>query len=148
MFEIILADSEALLQRCRKIRHEVFVTERGVDPAVEQDGHDVLGGVCGHFLITKDGCDVGALRCLYEDGIVKLQRMCVLKEHRKSGAGAAAIRFVERYYLSCGAGEIRLDSKCEAEGFYEKLGYRAVSERFIEAGIPHVKMLKELRGYI
>ncbi len=145
MYNIIIADSGELLQQCRDIRHEVFVLEKQVDSAIEQDEHDVLGGACEHFLIKSGEKAVGALRCMRQGSSVKLQRMCVLSKHRGKGAGAAALRFVERHYLGS-AEEIRLDSKCEAQGFYERLGYRAVSERFIEAGIPHIKMAKELRG--
>ncbi|MBB6446892.1 putative GNAT family N-acyltransferase [Bacillus benzoevorans] len=39
------------------------------------------------------------------------------------------------------------DSVCrqtQAEGFYEKLGYRTASDVFMDAGIPHILMVKEL----
>jgi len=37
-----------------------------------------------------------------------------------------------------------LHGQTQAEGFYEKLGYQASSDVFMEEGIPHVLMVKEL----
>jgi predicted GNAT family N-acyltransferase len=38
-----------------------------------------------------------------------------------------------------------MDGQCQAEGFYNKLGYVTVStEPFLDAGILHVRMQKEL----
>lgn len=41
-------------------------------------------------------------------------------------------------------GAIYLDSQKHAVGFYEKYGFVAISDEFIEAGIPHVEMVLEL----
>ena len=40
--------------------------------------------------------------------------------------------------------ELMLHAQESAIGFYEKLGYDAVGERFIEADIPHLEMRKAL----
>ncbi len=147
-YDIIMADTRQLLEQCRKIRYDVFVCEKKVDPSIEQDEQDILGGACSHFLIECNGVSVGAFRCMSEESSVKLQRLCVLKQHRGKGAGAAALKYIERHYSEMGMREIYLDSKCESSEFYIKLGYIAASESFIEAGVPHVRMSKELRGNI
>lgn len=36
--------------------------------------------------------------------------------------------------------EIRLEAQVYAQGFYEKLGFRPMSEPFMEDGIPHIEM--------
>ncbi|MBE6902161.1 MAG: GNAT family N-acetyltransferase [Ruminococcaceae bacterium] len=143
-YTVIHADTQQLLDECRRVRHEVFVLERGVDPSIEQDGHDILGGACAHFLIRCGDSTAGAFRCMTDGGVVRLQRLCVAKAHRKKGAGAAALKFMEQHYRALGCSRIELDSKCESAEFYLKNGYTAVSEPFIEADIPHIRMIKEL----
>lgn len=142
----IPAKNTETLNKCFKMREDVFIKERCVPAEIERDENDILDGVCDHFLITRAGEPVGALRCMHRGVAVVLQRFCVLKEYRGSGAGSAALRFVEDFYGKKGISRIELDSKFEAKSFYERNGYKTVSEPFEEAGIPHVKMLKELEG--
>lgn len=143
MIHVIPAQTQSELERCFAVRHAVFCIERGVSPAIERDEWDALSPDCTHFLIREDGMDIGALRCRYRDGAAIIQRFCVRKECRKSGLGRAALEAVEGYCKARGVRRMELDSKFEAAGFYEKCGYAAVSEPFEEAGIPHVKMVKE-----
>ena len=37
----------------------------------------------------------------------------------------------------------RLSAQVHATPFYERLGFKVVSEEFLEAGIPHVDMVRE-----
>lgn len=37
----------------------------------------------------------------------------------------------------------RLSAQVHATAFYERLGFRIVSDEYLEAGIPHVDMLRE-----
>ena len=87
-YTVIHADTQLLLDECRRVRHEVFVLERGVDPSIEQDEYDILGGSCTHFLIRCGESTAGAFRCRQSDGTVILQRLCVAKAHRRKGAGS------------------------------------------------------------
>lgn len=61
----------------------------GVPADVERDSRDCLDGECRHFLITRDGRDIGAVRCLpQKDGTLRLQRFCIRKDCRGQGADA------------------------------------------------------------
>ena len=40
-----------------------------------------------------------------------------------------------------GADAIYLEAQTYARGLYEKLGFRQISEEFLEDGIPHIRML-------
>lgn len=143
--EIITAEDEAVLARCLKIREEVFTSEKGVPKEIEVDSSDCLNGACVHFLIRFGGADAGAFRCArVQENAVRLQRLCVLKEFRAHGLGKAALELLESRCRKDGCAAIELDAKLDASPFYEKCGYRKVSEPFIEADIPHVKMKKEL----
>lgn len=145
MPDVIPAQTQEELERCFAIRRAVFCVERGVPQSVERDEWDGPGTGCGHFLIREDGADIGALRCRYMDGAAIVQRFCVLKEHRgRGGYGRAALEAVEARCRTVGIGRMELDAKFEVCGFYEKCGYAKISAPFEEAGIPHVKMTKEL----
>ena len=70
---LLEADTPDLLDRCLAVRQEVFTREMGVPADVERDSRDCLDGECRHFLITRDGRDIGAVRCLpQEDGTLRL----------------------------------------------------------------------------
>ena len=144
MIDVIPAQTPAELERCFAIRHAVFCVERGVSPDIERDGWDILSPDCTHFLIQVGGADIGALRCRYTDGAAVLQRFCVLKEYRKVGCGRAALAAVEDRCRTAGIRRMELDAKFEVCGFYEKCGYTKTSAPFEEAGIPHVRMVREL----
>lgn len=142
--ELIPATDMTCLSECLRIRNAVFTLERKVPAEIEVDGQDVPGGDCEHFLIKRDGESVGACRCMHTESGIKLQRFCILKECRKQGTGKAALTRLEQYYRQQSYFRIELDSKFEVCGFYEACGYHRESEVFMEAGIPHVKMGKEL----
>lgn len=144
--ELIFADREDLLNECLKIRNTVFIVEKGVPKELEIDEYDIQGGLCGHFLLKEKDNYIGAFRCMKLDkNTVKLQRFCFLKEYRGRGVGKQALEKFEEYLTECGIiKEIVLDAKFEVHGFYEKCGYEKVSGVFEEAGIPHIRMKKEL----
>ncbi|MBD5099342.1 MAG: GNAT family N-acetyltransferase [Clostridiales bacterium] len=144
MLDMIPAQTQDELKRCFAIRHAVFCVERGVSPDIERDEWDVLSLGCDHFLIREEVADIGALRCRYAGDAAIIQRFCVLKEHRKSGVGRDALYAVEAHCKAAGYKRMELDAKFEVCGFYEKCGYTKISAPFEEAGIPHVKMAKEL----
>ena len=144
MIHVTRAQTQDELERCFAMRHAVFCVERGVSPDIERDEWDALSPDCGHFLIQGNGVDIGALRCRYAGDAASIQRFCVLKEDRGGGRGRAVLEAVEDWCRGTGIGRIELDAKFEVCGFYEKCGYTKISAPFEEAGIPHVKMAKEL----
>lgn len=143
--QVIRADTEELLKRSRWVRKQVFTVEKRIPEAVETDGLDRLDRGCDHFLILYNNKDAGAFRCVNtSESAVRLQRFCVLKEVRGLGAGQRALKFMEDYYQERGVCRVELDAKFQVEGFYRRCGYRTVSGVFEEAGVLHVKMVKDL----
>jgi predicted GNAT family N-acyltransferase len=78
------------------------------------------------------------------DRVGKLERICILEPYRKFGLGKVIIKALEEIAEERGAAQVKLHGQTQAEGFYKKLGYQAASEVFMEDGIPHLLMLKEL----
>lgn len=141
---LLAADSDDLLAASLAVRRAVFTVEHGIPQSVEQDDLDRPGKDCAHFLARLNGRDAAALRCVFPaPGVVHLQRFCVLPELRGQGVGRAVLAALEARYRPA-MHRVELDAKFRVEGFYKACGYRTVSEVFLEAGVEHVKMVKDL----
>lgn len=123
---------------CRALRRVVFIEEQGVPEADELDDKD---GEAIHLLATDAGRPVGTARLLLMGETGKIGRVCVLKEMRGTGLGAALIRAaVDRLRQIDGIATVKLGAQVHALGFYEKLGFTAFGPVYDDAGIPHRDM--------
>ncbi|MDR7236477.1 GNAT family N-acetyltransferase [Neobacillus drentensis] len=126
------------------IRKQVFVKEQGVPLEDEFDKFDTLDGICEHILVHYNEQPVGTGRIRFINGVGKLERICILEPYRKFGLGKIIIKALEEIAEERGASQVKLHGQTQAEGFYKKLGFRTSSNIFMEDGIPHIRMLKEL----
>ncbi|MFD1204621.1 GNAT family N-acetyltransferase [Sporosarcina contaminans] len=140
--EKIITDHD--LQKAFHIRKEVFVKEQGVPLEDEFDEFDVLSNRCDHLLAYFNDEPVGTGRIKILEGYGKLERICILKPYRKFGIGKVMITALEEIAKEKGMLRVILHGQTQAEGFYQKLGYETASEIFMEDGIPHVLMSKDL----
>ena len=130
------------LATCHDLRRIVFMEEQGVSEADERDGRD---GEALHVLATLDGEALGCARILLNGEVAKIGRVCVLKNARGTGLGAAII-------LGCldvaraqpGVTTARLGAQTHALSCYEKLGFEAFGPVYDDAGIPHRDMERAL----
>jgi len=67
-----------------------------------------------------------------------------LEPYRKFGLGKIITRTLEDIAEEKGLAQVKLHGQTHAEGFYKKLGYQTASDMFMEDGIPHILMTKEL----
>ncbi|RWS44787.1 GNAT family N-acetyltransferase [Bacillus mycoides] len=132
------------LETAFHIRKEVFVKEQGVPLADEFDTFDQIDEECKHILVFHNELPVGTGRIRFVDGIGKLERICILKDYRKYGLGKVIIQALEEIASNQKATKVKLHGQTQAERFYEKLGYQTSSDVFMEDGIPHILMMKEL----
>lgn len=123
------------------IRRKVFVDEQKVDMAEEYDG---LDRHALHALAYVDGRAVGTLRLLRDGDTGKVGRFAVLREYRGRGVGRALLDWVIRVSPSLGLRKLALHAQTHAAAFYEKAGFRVCGPEFMEAGIPHVPMEREI----
>lgn len=131
------------LEKAKEIRLAVFVEEQGVPLEDEFDQFDVLEDSCQHILVYHEGEAVGTGRIRYVDDYAKLERICMLKQYRKYGLGSVIISSLEEIAKQTGKNKYKLHAQVQAKGFYEKLGYKGVSDEFEEDGIPHLIMEKQ-----
>ena len=141
--EIKVADTKESYEQCLDIRMKVFVEEQNVPPEEEVDGYE---DVCTHFVLYDDaGEAAGTVRYRpLDDGLVKVERMAVLKDHRGKKYGYDLMEGVHDHARSAGHKKAKLGAQVHAIPFYEKLGYAVSSDEFDDAGIPHKYMTREL----
>lgn len=142
MTEVRRIRDEEELRAALALRTEVFVGEQGVTVEEEIDGRDAEAL---HLVAVEDGAVVGTCRLLaYEDGAMKLGRMAVARAARGRGIASAIIAEAEAEARAAGAPRMVLDAQIAAQSLYARAGYVARGERFLDAGIEHVRMEKAL----
>jgi len=129
------------LTNCLALRYTVFVEEQNVPVDLERDA---LDATAVHLLAKVDGVPMGTARVVLTDGTGKIGRVCVLKDARGTGLGAALIReALDVLRNTPGITRAALGAQLDALGFYERLGFTAYGDVFDDAGIDHRMM--ELR---
>ncbi|MFC4559357.1 GNAT family N-acetyltransferase [Virgibacillus kekensis] len=139
--EIKVVEMNEEKQDSYKVRTAVFVDEQNVPPEHELDEHDE-GAI--HLVGYENDTPVAASRVRFLNDYGKLERICVLKEHRGKHFGVEMIEKMEDVIQRAGYSKAKLNAQDHAIAFYERLNYRPVSDVFMDAGIPHVTMIKEL----
>jgi predicted GNAT family N-acyltransferase len=125
------------------LRTRVFVDEQGVPPEIEQDAEDVTAV----HVLSRDatGRVVATGRLLLrDDGTASIGRMASDASVRGRGHGAAVLAELHRQAVLRGVAEVELHAQVTARGFYERAGYIAVADEYLEAGIAHVTMVRRL----
>lgn len=128
-----------------KIRNQVFVREQGVPLDREIDNYEAY---TIHFVLFQDTeTPMATVRLLpLEDGKIKVQRMAVLKEFRKKGLGKVIMEAAETFANEHDYQQLVLGAQLTARDFYQRLGYQAEGDIFLDAGIEHVTMTKTLQN--
>jgi predicted GNAT family N-acyltransferase len=140
--KVIAIESPADMRRAYAIRRRVFIEEQRVPEEIEMDADD---SHAYHALAMLDGVAVGCGRMVERGAAeVKIGRMAVLQEFRKTGAGARILRFLIDRARTRGFRKAILHAQLTAEGFYLKQGFSPVGGVFDEAGIAHRRMEREL----
>lgn len=130
------------LQPVFGVREEVFVREQGF-----HDEFDELDNRCLHLLCRVEGEAAGCARIFPEgEGRWHIGRVAVKAPFRGGGLGAAIMAQCHDKIQALGGSAAVLSAQCRASGFYEKLGYRAVSEVYLDEHCPHVTMEKALEA--
>ena len=130
--ETTWAISEAQL---RAVRTPVFVIEQLVTPEFEWDDIDTTAV---HLLASLSGEPIACLRII---DYHKIGRMAVLKQYRGNGLGATLLLAAVAICKAHGSKSVVLSAQTHAIAFYEKVGFKQVSDEYCDVDIPHVDML-------
>lgn len=125
-----------------EIRTKVFVDEQGVPAERERDA---LDSSAWHLAFLDEDKPIAAGRMVYiGDSAVKLGRIAVLPSYRGQGIGDGLIKAMLFKAETLGLKRAVLSSQLHAVGLYEKIGFIADGEQYLEEGIPHIHMEMEL----
>ncbi len=134
--EVKIAESEKEFQMCLTIRRQVFIIGQNISEKLELDD-DTISATS--FLAMVSNEPIGTARFRYTEFGVKLERFAVLKTSRNLGVGKALVLFILNQLKN--EKTIYLNAQESVISFYSKLGFEKVGDIFIEAEIPHQKMI-------
>ena len=138
--EWILGINKSDLKEVYAIRHAVFCEEMNISETVESDGLDACAV---HLLVYMDGTPAATGRLLVMNDEFIIGRIAVLKRFRGNRLGDLVVRLLIRSAFNMGGVRQVVHSQLYVQGFYEKLGFTPRGEVYEEAGIPHIKMVRE-----
>ena len=123
----------------KSVREQVFIQEQHVPEELEWDEHDTKAV----HVVAYDTRDqvIGTARMLADGHI---GRMAVLEPWRKNGVGSAMLKTLLLLAQQQNLSKVFLHAQTSAIGFYEHHGFRTLGEEFLDAGIPHRYMEKDL----
>jgi predicted GNAT family N-acyltransferase len=141
--QICIVRTAAQMEDALAIRRAVFIEEQAVTEAEEIDAYDrdpaqVTGAF--HAVAYVDGQPAATGRLLFDGSAgqnAHIGRVAVLREHRRHGLGSAIMLALQREARRRGYSGVTVAAQVQAIPFYERLGYRAYGEAFLDARIEH-----------
>ncbi len=129
----------------RAIRREVFCGEQKIPEALDFDGRDATAQ---HWLVEMGLVDRGtqAVATVRSRTIApdthKIERLAVLPSHRRRGIALALMEFVLKQLQQQGGKTVVVHAQGYIQPLYDRLQFLPEGDRFVEAGIEHVKMVR------
>jgi len=119
------------------VREKVFIQEQAVPAEMELDEFDPVS----HHVLARsvNGLPIGTGRLLADGHI---GRLAVVAEWRGKGVGQALMDRLLDLAREAGITRLALHAQTQAAGFYRRFGFVESGEEFMEAGIPHVLMIR------
>lgn len=126
------------IQIALDIRKKVFVDEQGCDITRE---HDELDSEAVHLIVREGDTPLSTGRVYYDINkkAFKIGRVCVLPEYRNKGIGDLTVKLLIYKALEYGS-EVHISAQSRLKGFYERYGFKAWGEEYMEENIPHIYM--------
>lgn len=122
----------------KALRAEVFIREQSVPADLERDEFDPQSR---HVLAMAGRMPIGTGR-LMPDG--HIGRMAVLRSWRGMGVGSALLTRLLDVARALGMYRVALNAQIQALPFYLHHGFQPEGEEFLEAGIRHRRMGRDL----
>ena len=120
-----------------RIRVDVFIIEQKCQPGWEPDEEDKTAR---HVIAITDGKVVSTLRIREVEEGIKIERMATKKEYRGMNISKGLIEYVLKEVKRSKPKRIWMEAQVQAKDFYEKCGFKAVSQPYDLYGISHLRM--------
>ena len=131
---------EASERDIRSVRDAVFGAEQQVPRELDWDG---LDPDCVHVVATDDGGRPIGTGRLQPDG--RIGRLAILKPWRGQGLGTRLLEALVESARQRGLEKVYLHAQLQAVSFYEQRGFEKDDAAFMEAGIRHINMTRNLQ---
>jgi predicted GNAT family N-acyltransferase len=144
--QVIVVRTAGQMEDALSIRRAVFIAEQGVTETEEIDAYDgdpALVADALHVVAYVDGRPAATGRLLLDTPLTEnahIGRIAVVQEHRRRGLGRTVMLALQREALRRGYPGVTIAAQLQAVPFYERLGYRAYGEIFLDARIEHRMM--------
>ena len=125
----------------RALRMAVFVEEQGF--TVESEFDD-LDATSLHLLATEAGEPIGCARLFTVEGEGRIGRICVAREARGKGIGAALVEAGVAHFRADGLNRAALSAQVQAQAFYSGLGFVPEGPIYDDEGVPHQMMARAI----
>ena len=148
--DILIVSNESEYAQAMQVRRAVFVDELNISESKEFDGND-FGAT--HVLALDGGKPVGTMRIRYFNDFVKMERMCVIKDYRKTdvseqimqkGMHFAAQKGYKKTYGVC---KKELLNRWKQNGFEQVMGAPLVEQNGMTL-VPVYAWLPEVENVI
>lgn len=138
-FKTVWLDPGVCYTDSKIVREAVFVNEQGYPVSEEFDDYDEI---CPHLVLYDGKNPVATARIFMIDGTktAKLGRIAVLKEYRGCHLGAKLMTELIKKAKEMGAYDMYISAQSYAVPFYEKFGFCAYGEEYLDIHIPHYDM--------
>jgi len=141
MFIVKFHNGKSNFEDAYSVREAVFIYEQGFQNEVDE-----IDNICTHCVIYNEDIPVACGRFYSEaENEVTIGRIAVLKEYRLMHLGSQVMKAIEEKARDLGYAKAGLSAQCRAQRFYEKLGYTASGEIYLDEHCPHIHMEKKLQ---
>ncbi len=134
--------SRAELYSIFALRSEIFIVEQNC-PYHDIDDKDKIAK---HILIYENEILVAycrVMKSLQEENVARISRIIVKQSYRLNGIGTKVVkRAIEVIEMEFKLQTIRIEALSNLISFYQNLGFKAVSEPYIELDYEHISMLR------
>lgn len=122
-----------------RIRIDVFIKEQKCEPGWEPDEDDKNSR---HFITISNKKIVSTARVRQTaNEEYKIERMATKKEYRNKGISKGMVNFIVNNLDKNKPKKIWMQSQVQAQKFYEKCGFSAISKPYDLYGIQHIDMV-------
>ncbi len=126
------------------LRDAVFVRELQLPSSL---AHDAADTTALHLLVlNRLGQALATARLSQEgSGVARIARVAVHRAMRSAGLGRTVLLAFIRIATERGDTRAVLRAQHSAQRFYASLGFEAIGDAFVEAGVPHIEMARMLK---
>jgi predicted GNAT family N-acyltransferase len=140
MTEPVIIDVPVFSMLCNeafRLRRAVFISEQKVPEEEEFDADDLTAH---HVVAVAAGEVCGTLRVIHGEDHVKIGRVAVNINWRGHGIASRMIAHAMEQHRDARGNRFYLTAQSDKVALYEKFGFNAFGEEFLDGGMPHLAM--------